>query len=88
MADPMLHIASAVLKARPEDQAKVADSIAALPGAELHGAEGGRLIVVLEADERAAIAGLLDQLATLDGVLSATLVFEYAEPLGEMHEPS
>jgi nitrate reductase NapD len=80
MSEAMLHIASAVVKARPAEQDAVLARIAALAGTEIMAADRGRIIVVIEAAHHRDIADTLDRLAMLDGVLSATLVFEHAEP--------
>ena len=83
MAEPTLHIASAVVKARPTAQGTVAANVAKLAGAEVVAVDQGRIIVVLEASHHRAMADTLDRIAGLDGVLSATLVFEHSEPEGE-----
>jgi periplasmic nitrate reductase NapD len=83
MAEAMLHIASAVVKARPAAQDAVAECIASLAGAEVLAKDQGRIIVILEASQHGALADTLDRMAALDGVLSATLVFEHSEPDGE-----
>jgi periplasmic nitrate reductase NapD len=83
MAEAMLHIASAVVKARPAIQDAVAERIAALAGVEVLAKDHGRIIVVLEASQHRALADTLDRIAVLDGVLSATLVFEHSEPEGD-----
>jgi periplasmic nitrate reductase NapD len=79
----MLHIASAVVKARPVVQDAVAARIATLAGTEVIAIEQGRIIVVLEASQHRALADTLDSIAGLDGVFSATLVFEHSEPEGD-----
>jgi nitrate reductase NapD len=76
----MLHIASAVVQARLAEQDRVAGAIATLPGAEVAGVDQGRIIVVLEANCQDTLAETLHRIAALDHVLSATLVFEHAEP--------
>jgi len=78
----MLHIASAVVKARPIAQAALVARIAEFAGAEVVAADQGRIIVVLEAGNHGALADTLHGIAGLDGVLSATLVFEHSEPEG------
>jgi nitrate reductase NapAB chaperone NapD len=81
--DAMLHVASAVVKARPAAQDAVAREIAALAGADVLAVDHGRIIVVLEASCHHDLAGNLDRIAVLDGALSAVLVFEHAEPEGD-----
>jgi nitrate reductase NapD len=83
MAEAMLHIASAVVKARPAAQDAVVERIAAFAGAEVLAKDHGRIIVVLEASQHRVLADTLDRIAVLDGVLSATLVFEHSEPEGD-----
>jgi nitrate reductase NapD len=83
MSEPMLHIASAVVKTWPAAQDAVAARIAALAGADVLAIDHGRIIVVLEAGDQCDIGGTLRHIADLDGVLSATLVFEHAEPDGD-----
>jgi nitrate reductase NapD len=80
MAEAVLYIASAVVKTRPVEQDAVLAAIAALPGTEVVAADAGRIVVVLEADRHDSVSETLDQVARLHGVLSATLVFEHAEP--------
>ncbi len=75
----MLHIASAVVKARPPTQDAVAARIAELAGADVLAIDHGRIIVVLEASRQRDIADTLDRIADLNGVLSATLVFEHSD---------
>ena len=76
----MLHIASAVVKARPPTQDAVAARIAELAGADVLAIDHGRIIVVLEAS-RAARSSPTRSIAspTSNGVLSATLVFEHSD---------
>jgi nitrate reductase NapD len=83
MPERMLHIASAVVKARRSAQDAVAAAIAALDGAEVLVADHGRIIVVLESDHHGALGETLNRIADVEGVLSATLVFEHSEPEGE-----
>ncbi len=82
MSEAMLHIASAVVKARPAEQTVVASCIAAFAGAEVMAVDQGRIIVVLEARHQHGIVDVLNRIANLDGVLSALLVFEHTEPEG------
>ena len=79
MPEPALHIASAVVQARPLSQSDVAARIAAFAGAEATVVDRGRIIVVLEADRHGALGETLARIAALEGVLSATLVFEHSE---------
>ena len=44
-------------------------------------AEGGRIIVVMEGPDSGTIGARLTEIALMEGVLSANLVFEHAESL-------
>lgn len=85
-----LHIASLVVRCRPERLAQLRPAIAALPGAEIPAEDaGGRLVVTLEATSERAIRDQLDAISALAGVLSATLVAHHAERLAlEQEEAS
>ena len=83
MPDATLHVASAVVQTRPAEQAAVTAAITGLAGAEVWAAEHGRIVVVLESAQPQGISTALHQIAALQGVLSASLVFEHAEPEGD-----
>jgi nitrate reductase NapD len=78
----MLHILSAVVRTLPATQDSVARRIAACDGADVVAVDRGRIIVVLEADDQCNLADMLNRIAGMDGVLSATMVFEHSEPDG------
>jgi nitrate reductase NapD len=84
MSEAMLHIAFAVVKALPANQHMVAQRIAALAGTDVVAIDQGRIIVVLETGEQHVISDTLNHIVGLDGVLSATLVFEHSEPEGDV----
>jgi periplasmic nitrate reductase NapD len=72
----ILHIASAVVHARPERTPAVAGRITAeVEGAEVHYAEAGKIIVTFEAASTAEVAECLARVARLDGVYVANLVY-------------
>ncbi|SEG49760.1 chaperone NapD [Bosea lathyri] len=77
----LLYIASAVVTARAEDCAEVARHIAAMPGTEVHAINGTKIIVVIESEDSGEIGSRLTEMALLDRVFSANLVFEQIEPL-------
>jgi nitrate reductase NapD len=78
MSEPIGHISSAVVTARPEHAAAVAALIARLPGTEVHAVSGHRIIVVMEGANAAILADRLNEIAALPGVLAASMVFEQA----------
>ena len=82
-----LHIAGIVVHALAESVQRVSESIAGLPGAEVHAASrDGKLVVTLEAPSARAIAACMDDIQRLGGVLSASLVYQHNEALEAMME--
>ena len=79
-----VHIASAVVFASPDRCEDVADRIAGLPDTEIHGFQDGKIIVVLEGASVGAVGSRLTTIAGMDGVLSATLVYERIASLEEL----
>jgi periplasmic nitrate reductase NapD len=87
MAPEELHIASLVVHAAPSRLESIAAAITALPGALVHAASaGGKLVVTLEAPTAAEITARIAGIQRLDGVLSATLVYQCADSLAAMNE--
>ena len=86
MADEF-HVASLVVRSRPERMAMLRHAIAALPGADIPAENAvGKLVVTLEGTSERALRYQLDMIGALPGVLSATLVAHYAEPLATPEE--
>ena len=79
----MLHVASAVVTARPDHCRAIADRIATMPGTEIHGIEGSKIVVVMETGNSGEIGSRLTEMALRDGVFSANLVFEQIAPLND-----
>lgn len=78
MNDPM-HIASVVVRARPERAAGVAARIAAQAHSEVYAVEQGKIVVVLEAQSERALAQRMDELRGEPDVLFVNLVFHQVE---------
>lgn len=86
MADE-LHIASVIVRSRPERLADVKRAIAAVPGAAIPAEDAaGKLVVTLESRSERTIARHLDAFAAMPGVLAATLVVHHTEPLAPEEE--
>jgi len=82
-----LHIASLVVRCRPERMMALKHAILALPGAEVPAEDAsGKLVVTLEAASERTIRQQLDTIHALSGVVSATLVAHHAEPQGAAEE--
>lgn len=87
MAPDELHIASLVAHAAPSRLGSIAEAIAALPGALVHASSAsGKLVVTLEAPTAAEITARIASIQHMDGVLSATLVYQCADSLAAMNE--
>lgn len=75
-----MNISSVILRARLEKLASVRNGLAAMPGVEIH-ADGndGRLVLTLEDGEGCAPPDIFLRLHQLDGVISASLVYQYCD---------
>jgi nitrate reductase NapD len=82
-----VHIASLVVHTTPARLARVAESIAAVASARVHAtAANGKLVVTLEAPTTADMSERVNQIQRIDGVLSATLVYQCADTLDAMNQ--
>ena len=72
-------ISSAVVTAMPDRVEAVRDRLSEMPDIEVTAAEGIKLVIVLEGRTRNTVGGRLSEIATLDGVISANMVFEHVE---------
>lgn len=85
--DAELHIAGVVVHCAPSRVAAVSDAVARLPDSLVHASSGrGKLVVTLEAATSEALAGRIDEIHRIDGVLSAALVYQCADSLAAMNE--
>jgi nitrate reductase NapD len=86
-AIPELHVASLVVHAQPARLDTVAAAISALPGAEVHGRSAlGKLVVTLETPGMDGMMTAVRAIQEIDGVLSATLVYQCVDTLAAMNE--
>jgi nitrate reductase NapD len=77
-----VHISSAVVSVRPEARDAVAARLAALPGTEVHAAEGGKIVIVMEGPSSDALGARLASIALMEGVLAAGMVYEVVDDGG------
>lgn len=69
-------IASVLVQVRPERMEEVGSAIAALSGCEIHSRDPrGKLVVVIEALDAGSLGSMLNAIALLPHVYSASLVF-------------
>ena len=82
-----LHIAGLVVHTMPLRLAAVRDAVSALPGACVHGeSPQGKLVVTLEADGADPLLATLRRIQAMQGVVSASLVYQCADSLDAMNE--
>jgi periplasmic nitrate reductase NapD len=76
IAPPEGEIASILVQARSERLAEVEASIVALAGCEIYGRDPrGKLVVVVDAPDSGALGTILNTIALLPDVYTASLVF-------------
>lgn len=73
------HISSAVVVTHPSRREEIGRRIAAMPGVEVHASEGSRLVVTIEGPTSGMLGETLIGISTLDGVISANMVFEHID---------
>jgi nitrate reductase NapAB chaperone NapD len=76
------HIASVIVRARPELALQVAARIAATPGHEVYAVSEGKVIVVIEAESARALADRMDGLRQEPDIMLVSLVYHEVD-----HEP-
>lgn len=75
MHEPEYHVASYVVRTRPEHASALAMQIEAMPGLEVHASEQGKLVVTAEAGGARELAELSAQLERLDTVVTVAPVY-------------
>ena len=80
----MVQISSAVVSVLPARRDEIIERLEALTDVEVHHSEAFKIVIVLEACEEGAIGARLAEISTWSGVLSANMVFEQTERLGDM----
>lgn len=83
---PQVHISSAVVSVLPAHQANVVDSLSRMSGVEVFHQTESKIVIVMEAPESGVIGGRLAEIAMLQGVLSANMVFEQAASHADLGE--
>ena len=75
-----MSISSLVLQARPEDSEELRRRIEVLDGVEVHAVtDQGRLVITVDQPDDGKAAETLQHLQTMDGILSASLVYNHFE---------
>lgn len=73
------HISSAVISVLPAMMDTVLLHLSAMQDVEVHGHEGGKIVVVIEGPSTGAMGDRLTRIALLDGVIAANMVYEHIE---------
>jgi len=84
--EPVAHISSAVVRTLPAQAAAVAKVIAGFRDTEVFHSEGGYIVVVLEGPDTGTLGARLSEISLLEGVLSASMVYERVETLASLGE--
>lgn len=75
-----MNICGILVHARPEGFEAVRGRLLGIPGVEIHGvSEEGRAVVTLEEDDEDRMAESMMAIQTLEGVLSASLIYHHRE---------
>lgn len=72
-------ISSAVVSFVPGREAEILSVLPSLPGVELHLTEGSRAVVTIEGRSLREMGDRLTDIAKMDGVVAANMVFEHSE---------
>ena len=81
-----MNIAGVVIHARPDKLAGVEAQLLELPGVEIHAtAEDGRMVVTVE-DEESRMGDTVMSFHSVDGVLSASLIYHHFEDSEEAQQ--
>lgn len=74
-------MSSAVVVAIPRRIEQLAVELAALPGVEVHGRNDSRVVIVIEGSTSGELGATLTTISLMEGVISASMVFEQTEEL-------
>lgn len=73
------HISSAVIATKPGTLDGVLAALAGFDNVEVHGADKGKIVVVIEGPSTGVLGDTLMRISILDGVIAANMVFEHVE---------
>ena len=75
-----MNISSIIVHAKPTELSSVRGSLEQIPGVEIHAVtDDGKLVVTIETDTDGETASTFDRINTMDGVMSAAMVFHQYE---------
>ena len=70
----------------PAHRENVVRLLSKMTGVEVHHQNTYKIVIVLEGPESGALGAMLAEIASMDGVLSANMVFEQIERLADLGE--
>lgn len=73
------NICGMVVRSRDNRVDDVRTSLLAIRGVEVHAAESGRMVVTVEDENPGHVAETVTNIQHLDGVVSASLVYQYSD---------
>ena len=75
-----MNISSIIVHAQPAELLSVRSGLEQIPGVEIHAVtDDGKLVVTIETETDGETAGTFDRINTMDGVMSAAMVFHQFE---------
>ena len=75
-----MNISSIIVHAQPTQLQSVRGGLEQIPGVEIHAVtDDGKLVVTIETETDGETAGTFDRINTMDGVMSAAMVFHQFE---------
>ena len=77
------HISSAVIATRPGAADGVLATLGDFGNVEVHGADRGKIVIVIEGPSTGVLGDTLMRISLLDGVIAANMVFEHVEIEGD-----
>lgn len=73
------NICGMIVRSRDERSKDVCASLLAIPGVEVHSAEAGRMVITVEDESYGQVADNINNIQFIDGVVSASLVYQYSD---------
>jgi len=83
---PTVHISSAVVSVLPAHRENVIRLLSNMDGVEVHHQSQFKIVIVLEGADSGVLGARLAEIASIEGVLSANMVFEQVERLADLGE--
>lgn len=86
MSQSYVHVSSAIISVLPAFREDVVRLVSEMPSVEVFHQSKSKIVIVMEAPEGGTIGARLATIASLDGVLSANMVFEQVASAADLGE--